>query len=158
MIVEPGQRRFFRLALATSELVSLIGNGAHAAKVPITAPLAALIAGAAPVAAMAVMHGLTILIEAPTEFSDFDALNADRIGNLGPRNAFGRDAEPGDVLTGVFVGAERRHRYADGKPLFQVDKLPSPTETGPAVMDSYLIVRADARDDEDDDGQRFLRL
>lgn len=63
--VEPGQRRYFWWTLAMSELVSLIGNGAHAAKVPVTPAVAAVIAAAAPVAAMAVMHGLTILIEVP---------------------------------------------------------------------------------------------
>ncbi|MEU6586527.1 DUF2637 domain-containing protein [Nocardia sp. NPDC046763] len=63
--VEPRFRRFYWWTLAASELVSLIGNGAHAAKVPVTPTIAAVIAGAAPVAAMAVMHGFTILLEVP---------------------------------------------------------------------------------------------
>ncbi|MFE2961825.1 DUF2637 domain-containing protein [Nocardia tengchongensis] len=63
--VEPRFRRFFWWTLAASELISLIGNGAHAAHVSVTPAIAAVIAGAAPVAAMAVMHGFTILIEVP---------------------------------------------------------------------------------------------
>ncbi|MFE3986545.1 DUF2637 domain-containing protein [Nocardia tengchongensis] len=64
--VEPGQRAFFWWMLAMSELVSLVGNGAHAWMSPersIKGWAAAVVAGAAPIAAMAVMHGLTILIE-----------------------------------------------------------------------------------------------
>ncbi|MFE3052686.1 DUF2637 domain-containing protein [Nocardia sp. NPDC059239] len=64
--VEPGQRAFFWWMLAMSELVSLVGNGAHAWMSPertIKGWAAAIVAGAAPIAAMAVMHGLTILIE-----------------------------------------------------------------------------------------------
>ncbi|MFC7429954.1 DUF2637 domain-containing protein [Nocardia tengchongensis] len=64
--VEPGQRAFFWWMLAMSELVSLVGNGAHAWMSPertIKGWAAATVAGAAPFAAMAVMHGLTIMIE-----------------------------------------------------------------------------------------------
>ncbi|MBF6132787.1 DUF2637 domain-containing protein [Nocardia otitidiscaviarum] len=58
-------RRYFWGVLAAAELVSLVGNGIHAAHVQVTPAIAAVIAGAAPIAAMAVMHGLTILIEVP---------------------------------------------------------------------------------------------
>lgn len=61
--IETKERRYFWWMLAASELVSLVGNGAHAADVTVTPAIAAVIAGAAPVAAMAAMHGLTILIE-----------------------------------------------------------------------------------------------
>ena len=65
--VEPGQRAFFWWMLAMSELVSLVGNGAHAWLLSPERTLkgwaAAIVAGAAPIAAMAVMHGLTIMIE-----------------------------------------------------------------------------------------------
>ncbi|MEV6100656.1 DUF2637 domain-containing protein [Nocardia sp. NPDC051981] len=96
--IEPGQRAFFWWMLAMSELVSLVGNGAHAWLLSPERTLkgwaAAIVAGAAPIAAMAVMHGLTILIEvlgqalkttpragiaertAPaTDFEDFGALS-----------------------------------------------------------------------------------
>lgn len=65
-IIEPGQRAFFWWMLAMSELVSLVGNGAHAwmsTTRTVEGWAAAVVAGAAPIAAMAVMHGLTILIE-----------------------------------------------------------------------------------------------
>ncbi|MGW4117083.1 DUF2637 domain-containing protein [Nocardia sp. NPDC004711] len=64
--VESGQRAFFWWMLAMSELVSLVGNGAHAWMSPdrtIKGWAAAIVAGAAPFAAMAVMHGLTIMIQ-----------------------------------------------------------------------------------------------
>ncbi|MEV6073429.1 DUF2637 domain-containing protein [Nocardia sp. NPDC052001] len=64
--VEDGQRAFFWWMLAASELISLVGNGAHAAMSEtrsISGWAAAAVAGAAPIAVMAVMHGLTILIE-----------------------------------------------------------------------------------------------
>ncbi|MGX1805168.1 DUF2637 domain-containing protein [Nocardia sp. NPDC055321] len=63
--VSPGKRRYFMWTLALAELISLIGNGAHAAEVTVSAPIAAIIASTAPIAALAVLHGLTILIEIP---------------------------------------------------------------------------------------------
>ncbi|MFE3078265.1 DUF2637 domain-containing protein [Nocardia tengchongensis] len=64
--IEPGQRKFFWSMLGMSELISLVGNGAHAWMSPertITGMAAAAVAGVAPFAAMAVMHGLMILIQ-----------------------------------------------------------------------------------------------
>ncbi|MGW4125777.1 hypothetical protein [Nocardia sp. NPDC004711] len=90
--------------------------------------------------------------------SDFDLINAELAGPVGPRNAFGRDAQMGDQLTGEIIGAERRHRTVEGQPLYWVDRKPSPVDAGPPVMDSVLIFQTAAEDDEDDDGQRFLRL
>ncbi|GAB2453805.1 hypothetical protein [Nocardia tengchongensis] len=90
--------------------------------------------------------------------SDFDAINAELAGPVGPRNAFSRDAKPGDELTGDIIGAERRHRTVDGKPLFWVNRKPSTVEAGPAVIDSVLIFQTTDEEDENDDGQRFLRL
>ncbi|MFE3023208.1 hypothetical protein [Nocardia tengchongensis] len=90
--------------------------------------------------------------------SDFDAINAELAGPVGPRNAFGRDAKPGDELTGEIIGAERRHRTVDGKLLFWVDRKPSTVEAGPAVIDSVLVFQTTDEEDENDDGQRFLRL
>jgi hypothetical protein len=91
--------------------------------------------------------------------SDLDLINADLMGGSSVRNAFGRDVTPGDQLTGEIVAVERRHRRDnEGQPLYWVDRKPSPIEAGPAVMDNVLIVATDAEDDEDDDGQRSLRL
>ncbi|MFE2961824.1 hypothetical protein [Nocardia tengchongensis] len=90
--------------------------------------------------------------------SDFDLINADLAGPEGPRNAFSRDAKPGDELTGDIIGAERRHRTADGKPLFWVNRKPSPVEAGEPVIDSVLIFQTTAEEDANDDGQRYLRL
>ena len=61
-------RRFFWWQLALAELVSLIGNGVHAAKtdnLDLPALAAAAVAGAAPIAALAVTHALTELLEVP---------------------------------------------------------------------------------------------
>lgn len=63
-----GTRRFFWWQLALAELVSLVGNGVHAAKtdsLDLPALAAAAVAGAAPVAALAVTHALTALLEVP---------------------------------------------------------------------------------------------
>ena len=90
--------------------------------------------------------------------SDLDLINADLMG--GPvRNAFGRDAQRGDELTGEIVAVERRHRRdSNGQPLFWVDRKPSPIESGQAVIDNVLIVETNAETDADDDGRRSLRL
>lgn len=93
-----------------------------------------------------------------TAMTDLDLINADLMGGQGPRNAFGREAKPGDELTGEIVAAERRHRTVDGQPLYWVDRKPSTIEAGPAVMDSVLIIQTAVFDDEDDGGQQFLRL
>ncbi|MEV6073428.1 hypothetical protein AB0L82_43360 [Nocardia sp. NPDC052001] len=90
--------------------------------------------------------------------SDFDLINAELAGPTGPRNAFGRDATPGDELTGDIIGAERRHRTVDGKPLYWVNRKPSTVEAGSPVIDSVLIFQTTEETDENDDGQRFLRL
>ncbi|WP_306362498.1 hypothetical protein [Nocardia sp. CC227C] len=90
--------------------------------------------------------------------NDLDLINAELAGGQGPRNAFGRDVQPGDDLTGTIIAAERRHRTVDGQPLYWVDRKPSTIQAGPAVMDSTLIIQTDTTDDEDDDGQRYLRL
>nr|WP_281202407.1 DUF2637 domain-containing protein [Nocardia jejuensis] len=63
--VRDGQRHYFMWTLALAELISLIGNGAHAAEIRVSSPIAAVIASTAPIAALAVLHGLTILIEIP---------------------------------------------------------------------------------------------
>lgn len=91
--------------------------------------------------------------------SDLDLINADLMGG-GVRNAFGKNVNPGDQLTGEIVAVERRHRTDnDGRPLYWVDRKPSPIEAGRAVMDNVLIVQTDIEpEDDDDDGQRSLRL
>ncbi|WP_327114184.1 DUF2637 domain-containing protein [Nocardia sp. NBC_01730] len=61
-------RWFFWAELAAAELVSLIGNGVHAWKaehLELPQFAAAAVAGAAPVAALAVTHALTALLEVP---------------------------------------------------------------------------------------------
>ncbi|UGT71562.1 DUF2637 domain-containing protein [Nocardia gipuzkoensis] len=61
-------RRFFWAELAAAELVSLVGNGVHAwtsEGLMLPQLAAAAVAGAAPVAALAVTHALTALLEVP---------------------------------------------------------------------------------------------
>ncbi|BDT97311.1 DUF2637 domain-containing protein [Nocardia sputorum] len=68
VVVPAATRRFFWAELAAAELVSLIGNGVHAWKADdllLPAPAAAAVAGAAPIAALAVTHALTALMEVP---------------------------------------------------------------------------------------------
>lgn len=68
VVIPKATRRFFWAELAAAELLSLLGNGVHAwtadgLKLPQLA--AAAVAGAAPVAALAVTHALTALMEVP---------------------------------------------------------------------------------------------
>lgn len=59
---------FFWAELFAAELISVVGNGFHAAESDhktVPAVIAALVAGAAPLAGLAATHGLTALIEVP---------------------------------------------------------------------------------------------
>ncbi|MEU4416181.1 DUF2637 domain-containing protein [Nocardia salmonicida] len=59
---------FFWAELFAAELISVVGNGFHAAESDhrtIPAVVAAVVAGAAPLAGLAATHGLTALIEVP---------------------------------------------------------------------------------------------
>ncbi|MEV6064870.1 DUF2637 domain-containing protein [Nocardia asteroides] len=59
---------FFWAELFAAELISVVGNGFHAAESDqrtIPAVIAAAVAGAAPLAGLAATHGLTALIEVP---------------------------------------------------------------------------------------------
>lgn len=59
---------FFWAELVVAELVSVIGNGLHAAESGqrmLPAAIAACVAGAAPLAGLAATHGLTALLEVP---------------------------------------------------------------------------------------------
>lgn len=60
--------RFFWSQLALAELISIAGNGLHAAESDqrvLHAVIAACVAGAAPLAGLAATHGLTALLEVP---------------------------------------------------------------------------------------------
>lgn len=90
--------------------------------------------------------------------SDLDLINNDLMNTPVP-NAFGKDAQPGDTLSGVLVDVERRHRHNNaGQPLFWVDRKPSPVENDQPVMDNVLIWQTEAEEGPDDDGRRYLRL
>ncbi|WP_082393032.1 DUF2637 domain-containing protein [Nocardia arizonensis] len=63
-----GTKAFFWGELFTAELISVIGNGLHAAESGqriLPATIAACVAGAAPLFGLAATHGLTALIEVP---------------------------------------------------------------------------------------------
>lgn len=101
-----------------------------------------------------IFEGETIMTNT---ISDLDLINADLTGPA--RNAFGREAKPGDQLTGELVEVERRHRHdGEGNPLYWVDRKPSRIEAGRPVIDNVLIWQTDLQDDEEDDGRRLLRL
>ncbi|MEV0551181.1 DUF2637 domain-containing protein [Nocardia salmonicida] len=71
---------FFWAELFAAELISVVGNGFHAAESDhrtIPAVVAAVVAGAAPLAGLAATHGLTALIEVPrTAPTPFDGSKA----------------------------------------------------------------------------------
>ncbi|WP_433598855.1 DUF2637 domain-containing protein [Nocardia sp. CA-135953] len=94
-------RRFFWAELAAAELVSLAGNGVHAwnadgLKLPQLA--AAAVAGAAPVAALAVTHALTALMEVPRAATT-EATDAAHVATAGDTDATASDtsATPGET-------------------------------------------------------------
>ncbi|WP_068060334.1 hypothetical protein [Nocardia xishanensis] len=94
-------RRFFWIELAAAELVSLVGNGVHAwtsdgLKLPQLA--AAAVAGAAPVAALAVTHALTALLEVPRTPSPEEATAVAAVASAGDSTA-----TPGDTAATVEV-------------------------------------------------------
>ncbi|MFE3024009.1 DUF2637 domain-containing protein [Nocardia tengchongensis] len=140
--VEPGQRRYFWWTLAMSELISLIGNGAHAAKIPVTPTIAAVIAATAPVAAMAVMHGLTILIEVPR--------TPDTTGNIGQRldnpaekrpNTLSSTASPGDTRLSPPVSPPAAGDSNETQAVSPV----SPGDSGTPAEETRDIAKRDAR-------------
>ncbi|MFE6920377.1 DUF2637 domain-containing protein [Nocardia sp. NPDC057663] len=66
--IPTGTKVFFWTQLFTAELISVVGNGLHAAESGgrlLPATVAAAVAGAAPLAGLAATHGLTALIEVP---------------------------------------------------------------------------------------------
>lgn len=66
--IPTGTKVFFWAELFAAELISVVGNGFHAAESDqrtIHAVIAAAVAGAAPLAGLAATHGLTALIEVP---------------------------------------------------------------------------------------------
>ncbi|WP_069167261.1 DUF2637 domain-containing protein [Nocardia altamirensis] len=66
--IKPSTTWFFWVELMLAELVSVAGNGLHAAESGhrvLPAMIAAAVAGAAPVAGLAATHGLTALLEVP---------------------------------------------------------------------------------------------
>ncbi|PPJ07824.1 hypothetical protein C5E51_16755 [Nocardia nova] len=68
VVIPKATRWFFWGELAAAELVSLIGNGVHAWNsdgLQLSQMAAAVVAGAAPVAALATTHALTALMEVP---------------------------------------------------------------------------------------------
>ncbi|MFD3431348.1 DUF2637 domain-containing protein [Nocardia fluminea] len=89
--IPTGTKVFFWAQLGVAELVSIVGNGLHAAESTgrlLPATIAAAVAGAAPLAGLAATHGLTALIEVPrTPPSPVDS----------PRTGLDSDSTPVDT-------------------------------------------------------------
>ncbi|MGV9676377.1 DUF2637 domain-containing protein [Nocardia sp. NPDC003482] len=70
IVIPAGTRWFFWGELFAAELISVVGNGLHAAESGqrvLPATIAACVAGAAPLFGLAATHGLTALIEIPRQ-------------------------------------------------------------------------------------------
>ncbi|MGW5517106.1 DUF2637 domain-containing protein [Nocardia africana] len=109
-------RGFFWTELGLAELVSLVGNGLHAAESDgrvLPAIIAAAVAGAAPIAGLAATHGLTALLEvqrpdtepAP-EITEPVATAGDTTAATGETEATAGDSEATTGDTGVSPSPE----------------------------------------------------
>lgn len=90
--------------------------------------------------------------------SDLDIINANLMNDW-VLNAFPKDAQPGDRVSGRIVEMARRHRQdAEGNLLYWVDRKPQPIPSDQPVYDDLVILQTDVHDGPEDDGLRSLRL
>ncbi|MEK0123202.1 hypothetical protein WKI10_18595, partial [Bordetella pertussis] len=67
--------------------------------------------------------------------TDLDQINAE-IMSAGATNPFGKDVEPGDMVSGEIIATIRRHRRnSAGLPLYWIDRKPMVAEAGDPVID-----------------------
>ncbi|MGW4365446.1 hypothetical protein ACWEKT_07350 [Nocardia takedensis] len=79
----------------------------------------------------------------------------------GARNPFGRDIEPGTMVSGQIVAVVRKHRHnSQGQPLFWVNRKPMVAAAGDPVIDSALVLEIEKgeRDTPDEEGLRLITL
>ncbi|MBH0777284.1 hypothetical protein [Nocardia bovistercoris] len=92
--------------------------------------------------------------------SEMDQINAELMSS-GTRNPFGRDIEPGTMVSGEIVAVIRRHRHnSQGQPLFWVNRKPMVAAAGDPVIDSALVIQVEEqeRDTPDEEGLRLITL
>lgn len=162
-----GTKVFFWGELFAAELISVVGNGLHAAESGqriLPAAIAACVAGAAPLFGLAATHGLTALIEVPRHpepgpkpdltpvFADSARLDNSSTGLDSDRKALDSGAtvtvEPVDADPLAERDAEIRRRRANGESL---RKLAAAFDLSHQRIDQ--IVKSGEDNDDGDDGE-----
>ncbi|MFI2473470.1 DUF2637 domain-containing protein [Nocardia xishanensis] len=134
---------FFWTQLLFAELVSIIGNGLHAAESGeriLPATIAACVAGAAPVAGLAATHGLTALLEVPRHTEPAPAPATDHVGTLPETNA-DSSATPGDTQA---TGSDSQATPGDAQATAPADPATAAATATPVDRDTHILALADA--------------
>ncbi|WP_054813377.1 hypothetical protein [Nocardia arizonensis] len=95
-----------------------------------------------------------------TALTDLDQINTELM-TQGARNPFGRDIEPGTMVSGEILAVVRKHRHnSKGQPLFWVNRKPMVATAGDPVIDSALVLEIEEqeRDTPDEEGLRLITL
>ncbi|WP_328435526.1 DUF2637 domain-containing protein [Nocardia puris] len=133
---------FFWAQVILAELVSIIGNGLHAAESGqrvLPAMIAACVAGAAPVAGLAATHGLTALLEVPSQPDPTHTTLPTQVGRITETNA-DSSATPGDTEAtagGSEATAGDTHATPPNSPATAGDTTP------PVDRDTRILALAD---------------
>lgn len=171
--IPAGTRWFFWGELFAAELISVVGNGLHAAESGqriLPATIAACVAGAAPLFGLAATHGLTALIEVPRSpepaaepgwtpvYAEATRLDTDRPGLDSERAALDSDStvtvEEVDTDPLAERDAEIVRRHTGGESMRQLAAVYgiSPSRVG------QIVAAAKQHTDTDDDGAEVLSL
>ncbi|MBH0777283.1 DUF2637 domain-containing protein [Nocardia bovistercoris] len=171
--IPTGTKVFFWGELFAAELISVIGNGLHAAESGqriLPATIAACVAGAAPLFGLAATHGLTALIEVPRNpeptpvpdltavYADSTRLDTDRTGldseRAGLDTASTVTVEAVDIDPITERDAQIRRRHAGGESMRSIA-----ASVGLSHSRIGQIVNATTdRDDTNDDDPEVLSL
>ncbi|WP_084501382.1 DUF2637 domain-containing protein [Nocardia xishanensis] len=134
---------FFWTQLLFAELVSIIGNGLHAAESGeriLPATIAACVAGAAPVAGLAATHGLTALLEVPRHTEPTPTKPTEPVNTLPKTNADSSTTQ-GDAQA---TGSDSDATAGDSQATVPADTATAGDSAAPVDRDTRILALADA--------------